>query len=284
VRGEDGSAVLLSSYSDVRFITAILPYSKHAGQSHIDGAATDSYGNAQGNAFDLGVDGAFKNMTVAVLQLYTGEGFTFAEPMAALREKGFTVVLWQSAPSIIELERVLASACQCWVISAPNALLNADHLRALKAFYDRGKGLYIWGDNQPYYADANALLAVLFPGQGVQMFGNDPGQVTIRARPGPTQTGIDAEHIIFTGIENLYEGITIARVQAPPNTGITPIAISSSLFPVTSVLDDGTHRLAIDGGFTRMYPQFWNVSAGTSRFVKNISAWLVGIDADWVED
>ncbi|MEP6865330.1 MAG: hypothetical protein ABJE66_32225, partial [Deltaproteobacteria bacterium] len=36
--------------------------------------AADSFGNAQGNDHDLAVDGAFKGQTVAVIQLYTGEG------------------------------------------------------------------------------------------------------------------------------------------------------------------------------------------------------------------
>src|SRR5829696_2247966 len=47
--------------------------------------AKDVHGNAQGNQFDLAVDGAFEGQTVAVLQLYTGEGFDFSAPKAALK-------------------------------------------------------------------------------------------------------------------------------------------------------------------------------------------------------
>src|SRR5688572_20750345 len=51
-------------------------------------ANKDRYGNAQGNQFDLAVDGAFEGETVAVIQLYQ---FPFDLPKAALKEKGFSV-------------------------------------------------------------------------------------------------------------------------------------------------------------------------------------------------
>src|SRR4051812_14491332 len=47
----------------------------------------DAFGNAKGNQYDLAVDGAFEGQTVAVLHFYTGEGFDFSKPKAALQEK-----------------------------------------------------------------------------------------------------------------------------------------------------------------------------------------------------
>lgn len=284
VRLENGTANLLSNYPDIREVSAILSYSKYAGQSRIDGVAVDSFGNAQGNAFDLGVDGAFVGLTVAVIQLYSGEGFDFLLPKASLVEKGFTVRLWQSPPDVTELERVLETACQLWVVATNTAALNEKHVSAIERFYQRGKGLYLWGDNYPYYVDVNTILAKLFPNQGVHMEGNDHGTKTLTARPSPEGIGFDSNHVIFTGVEKLYEGITIARVRYPPTTNIKTIAMNSHGSPVTCVLDDGHHRLAIDGGFTRMIPSFWQVTPGTSRFVKNISAWLCGVESDWIED
>ena len=61
------------------------------------------------------------------------------------------------------------------------------------------------GDNDPYYADANAVgLACI----GVTMSGNDHGDKTRSL-----SSGLTADHAVTTAIENLYEGITIAVIQ-----------------------------------------------------------------------
>src|SRR5687768_1054767 len=79
--------------------------------------ARDGYGNAQGNRYDLAVDGAFEGQTVAVLHFYTGEGFDFSLPKAALAEKGFSVYRWVNGPpSPAELKEKLAKATQLWII------------------------------------------------------------------------------------------------------------------------------------------------------------------------
>jgi hypothetical protein len=49
-----------------------------------DGARLDRAGNAAGVEFDLGAEGAFRGLRVVVCQQYTGEGFDFRFPRAAL--------------------------------------------------------------------------------------------------------------------------------------------------------------------------------------------------------
>ena len=74
---------------------------------------TDNFGNASGNQYDLAVDGAFEGQTIVVLHLYTGEGFDFEKPKAALKEKGFSVYRYMNVPpSPKELEEALSKACQ----------------------------------------------------------------------------------------------------------------------------------------------------------------------------
>ena len=132
--------------------------------------ASDTYGNAHGNQYDLAVDGAFEGETIAVLHFYTGEGFDFSLPKKALAEKGFSVYRWMNAaPPVKELKEGLDKACQLWIISDRVQHLNDDHLEVIKDFFDSGKGVYIWGDNLPYYADANYVSQALI---GVQMNGN----------------------------------------------------------------------------------------------------------------
>ena len=62
--------------------------SRYAGLNKISDAKTDADGNAVGEQFDLGLSGAFSNLTIVVLQQYT---FAFERPLAALRDKGFKV-------------------------------------------------------------------------------------------------------------------------------------------------------------------------------------------------
>ena len=71
----------------------------------------------------------------------------------------------------------------------------------IKRFWDDGRGgIYIWGDNHPLYADANALSMALV---SASMSGNKcgDGKVLQVTADGP---GMRA-HEITTGIENLYE-------------------------------------------------------------------------------
>src|SRR5260221_4225633 len=135
--------------------------------------APDKFGNAQGNEHDLAIDGAFSGQTVAVIQLYTGEGFDFSLPRAALKEKGFSVFRWSNGvPSPDALEKGLAKASQLWIISGESQLLTDAHVKIIKKFFDAGHGVYIWGDNDPYYADANFVAKALL---GTTMLGNVMG-------------------------------------------------------------------------------------------------------------
>eukprot|EP00983_Pelagomonas_calceolata_P045059 1139538-Pelagomonas_calceolata.AAC.2 len=79
----------------------------------------------------------------------------------------------------------------------------------LLEYFNKGLGIYIWGDNDPFYADANALGKELL---GVTMKGNDKGDKTLTLRKEGEKTGLTADHAVTTAIENLYEGITIASL------------------------------------------------------------------------
>jgi len=235
-------------------------------------APADGYGNAAGNQFDLVVDGAFKGQTVAVLHFYTGEGFDFHLPKAALEEKGFNVVRWvNQAPPPADLRAGLAKASQLWIVSDATRHLTDEHIAAIRAFWDQGHGVYIWGDNAPYYSDANAVADALFHGQ---MLGDLPGGQTVSVRRDANGPGVTMGHDITTGLEYLFEGITIATLQ--PNDALQPLVIGSAGNLVTAVYDHGGKRAVLDGGFTRLYCN-WD-TAGTARYVKNAAAWLVNYE------
>jgi hypothetical protein len=234
--------------------------------------AHDTYGNAQGNQFDLAVDGAFDGQTVAVIQLYTGEGFDFSLPKAALREKGFSVFRWMNQPPPVkELEAALKKSCQLWIISDAAPKLTPAHLALIKKFFDDGHGVYIWGDNLPYYADANAVGEALL---GVKMLGDVPGDQTVGLQKEAGKAGVIRRHLLSTGLEYVYEGITIATVQ--PNNVLSPLIYGSANNLVAGFYDANGKRAIFDGGFTRLYYK-WD-TAGTARYVKNAAAWLVNVE------
>jgi len=149
--------------------------------------------------------------------------------------------------------------------------LNEKHLDVIKEFFDSGKGVYIWGDNQPFYADANAVSQKLF---GASMKGNLMGHKVVGLNSKDKQVGMTPSHLLSTGIQNIYEGITIATIQ--PNENLQPLIYGSAKNLVTAYYDKDGKRAIIDGGFTRLYIN-WN-TAGTGRYVKNAAAWLTNYE------
>lgn len=233
---------------------------------------SDVFGNAEGNQYDLAVDGAFEGQTIAVLHLYTGEGFDFRLPTEALKEKGFSVYRWlNNPPTAKTLDSALAKSCQLWIISSNQRKLSEEHAKVIKNYFDSGKGVYIWGDNQPYYADANYIADYLI---GNDMQGNVMGDQTVGLLRDGSKSGIMPNHLITTGLQNIYEGITIATISA--HKDLTPIIYGSSGNLVTAAYEKDGKRLLIDGGFTRLFIK-WD-TAGTGRYVKNAAAWLVNYE------
>lgn len=231
--------------------------------------AKDAFGNAHGNQFDLAVDGAFDGQTVAVIQLYTLESnFDFKLPKAALAEKGFSVYRWIGAPpSPKELEKALAKSCQLWVIAGAERRLTDEHVAIIKKYFEAGHGVYILGDNEPYYADANVLGQALL---GVSMSGDLSGGQVVGLQKEPGKAGLLPRHLVMTGIEQIFEGITIATIA--PNHELTPLIYGSANNWVTGLYEKDGKRAIFDGGFTRLYNN-WD-SAGSARYVKNAAAWL----------
>jgi len=235
-------------------------------------AEKDHHGNARGNQYDLAVDGAFDGQTILVLQLYHEPNFDFELPKTALKEKGFSVYRYiGNPPSADQLKKDLKKACQVWIISDSYAKLTTDHLDAIKNFFDAGKGVYIWGDNEPYYADANQLARHLI---GAEMQGNLMGDQEVGLQENLHSPGLRPNHLITTGLEHVYEGITIATLKDHPT--LEPIIYGSAGNLVTAAYEKDGKRLILDGGFTRLYVK-WN-TAGTGRYIKNAAAWLVNVE------
>lgn len=285
--GQNAPAAAYEEVRDVKTGTVTLRKSEA-----VQTVAKDGHGNARGNQYDLAVDGAFEGQTVLILDQV---GNTLVNTRAALKEKGLSSVVHANGatPSPAELKKELEKSCELWLISSGVPMLNAEHLALIKAFFDAGHGVYIWGDNEPLYADANRVAGALVP--GLRMEGNLAGNQVVGLADGKNaKAGLRAGHLITTGLEHLYEGVTIATVQFTPADGrtaalydgeggsarspklppgFTPLLYGSAGNLVTVAYEKDGKRLLMDGGFTRLAIS-WD-DAGTARYVKNAAAWLV---------
>ena len=250
-------------------------YTDFQGQNTNKTAEKDAYGNVQGNQYDLAKDNAFEDKIIAVLHLYTGRGgenFDFSLPETALKEKGFKVIRWQNnTPPLEEFKSVLAKSTQFWLISEFNKSLNNDYLNVISEFFNSGRGLFLWGDNDPLNTTVNVVLEKLFK---TKMSGNTMGDQVVSLQREKSQIGIIPNHAITTGIEFLYEGITIATIEGTKD--LIPLMYGSAGNLVSAYYEKDGKRAIIDGGFTRLYFK-WD-TAGTARFVKNAAAWLANVE------
>lgn len=249
-----------------------LPYNKRA--SITDSVKRDRFGNPQGSEYDLAADGSFKKYTVVVLNLCSYANFI--EPEKALRRKGFDVVKFEgSIPPLSQLRTALSLPnTQLWIIADSSVHLSEEIVRFVSQFYEEGHGLYLWSDNDPYFADTNRILANIF-GSSVYMRGDYLGEQVLGIRSGVGQPGIIGDHPISTGIVNFYEGITISHIEGYQGR-LEPLMFSSDGQVVAAYSDRDQKRILVDGGFTRLYHK-WD-SAGTDRYIVNAAAWLANIE------
>ena len=247
-----------------------LPYTQWAGHNDVKSAPKDKYGNPNGTNYDLLRDGSMRGYKVLIINLCPewdtcGQRENYNNPIKALENKGFEVIYRDEFPA--DFARISASLCQVWLISGYSRTITDEQIRQIKAFYNQGKGVYLWADNDPFYADVNPIIKDLF---GSTMSGNYIGKQIIGVQKHIKDVGIVAGHLISTGILNFYEGVTISNVTMTQY--LKPLVYSSDKKVVTAYSDMDGKRLLIDGGFTRLCVD-WD-SAGTDRYVANAAGWL----------
>ena len=247
-------------------VTPTGQYSEWAGQNQIAGADADRYGNANGSQYDLIQDGVIEAKVVVLNRC--SEEITLDQPKAALERKGFTLLELRDCAGLAEQ---LADAAEFWIISGRHPHLTHAALDAIETFFHSGRGLYIWGDNDPYFTDANLVLQRLFK---VAMSGNSPGNKVVSMLTNGKKAGLVPGHLVTTGLVNIFEGITIAEV--PTTELLRPLVYGSNGRVVTAYYDHDGRRAIVDGGFTRLHYK-WE-SAGTDRYIVNAAAWLLNAE------
>jgi hypothetical protein len=120
------------------------------------------------------------------------------------------------------------------------------------------------------------VLARLEQTNKITLKGNFEGDKLLSEVSSSDEVGF-TPHLVLTGIESIYEGITISAVRGPA-IQFRSLMRSSDRKVVTALHDKEHQRILIDGGFTRLYEDKWARTAGTSRFVTNAARWLYNFE------
>jgi len=237
----------------------------------------DVHTNPVGSEYDLGRDGQFKGFTLLIGLFDYQCGCDDAKK--ALETKGFKVVIERT---MNDFTKQLSVANVAWIISGTTYSLDANtapFIDAVVEFHNKGGGLLVWGDNDPYFAHANIVLPKLLNNSGVKLIGNTPGGNSMSVGDS-SQNKTFAPHVITTGVIKLFEGITICY---PAELGpLKVLATSSDGHPAVCYADNESlksetcGRIIVDCGWTKMYCS-WH-EAGTARYVSNASIWLLNLE------
>eukprot|EP00746_Dinoflagellata_sp_MGD_P012861 gnl/MRDRNA2_/MRDRNA2_127566_c0_seq1.p1 gnl/MRDRNA2_/MRDRNA2_127566_c0~~gnl/MRDRNA2_/MRDRNA2_127566_c0_seq1.p1 ORF type:complete len:462 (-),score=62.10 gnl/MRDRNA2_/MRDRNA2_127566_c0_seq1:135-1520(-) len=261
----------------------------------------DENQNPVGTEYDLPRDGTMQEHTLLICW-FADEG-TYSMPVKALERKGFKVIVHNYKSSTVQRMMVsLLSADVVWLISGQQTSKAFEELlESLELFHRRGGGIFVWGDNAPYFAHANKLLSTLFPGESIYLEGNDLGKQIMRAHSDGLSAGhLTRHHLIMTGLYSLYEGNTISylartgplKVLATYNDGPGYQGKPYCAIADTEVyrrskapgLNKGRGRVVIDGGFTKLYDEYWHKTSGTERYVLNATTWLLNMNSRIVSE
>lgn len=275
-------------------------------------AELDKFSNPVG-AQGLAADGAFRGKQ---LLLWGGDSgpepiFVPSNPLLAmLKRKGFEVQIQQREFDPARLRQV----DQLWLFCGPASRLTPDDVRVIEAFVKEGKGLYLVADNAPYTAEANLIGNQLFgvsvegdyegtktiavrqkldrdaSERGNRKAGSNPPQKTSKADIVDKLPGLGAtiqnsqvshfvqDHALLTGINFIYEGITISHLT--PNDQLETVLVASDGQILASVAKDKRRRVIMDCGYTRYFPEYINETAGTLRYAENVAAFLMGVGGE----
>ena len=150
------------------------------------------------------------------------------------------------------------------LIPTASAILSEENIITIDIFYQNGGSLYIFGDNTPYFVDANRITERLF---NLKLDGNDYGDQQVpkltNIVPGK-KTGFDAKCPLFHGLEILPEGITVSHLVDSSGKNMVDQEMFEGFQPVLwgtqnnvicacfGCTNGGNKRCVIDGGVTRL--------------------------------
>jgi hypothetical protein len=239
-------------------------------------SGVDAYGNEASDDFDLGKDGVFSDFSLLVGQFHGCLHSYWPKTAGAiLKKKGFRTTLVNNEVDFIKQIKE-GDYDVAWIISerSTNSGNGKQFCDAVMEFHHKKRGLFIWGDNDPYYAQANLILPTL---AGCKLVGNNHGDKLLTYGDRNTAGYFDNDNIIFAGVNYLHEGITICYPDQPGK--LKTIATGTDGRTCIASMDSNNEggRVIVDTGFTKMYDGYWQ-RAGQARYIINACVWLVDIE------
>ena len=219
------------------------------------------------------------DVKVLIVNLYPDQyGHDPCNLLPALREKGVSVKLIRKPGA--DFKQKLQQNDIFILISSSTPILNDENITDIVKYYENGGSLYIFGDNAPYFVDANRIADRLF---NLQLNGNDNGDQRVPKLANISsgkKTGFDANCPMFYGLDNLYEGNTVSHLidkngknmaDQETSEGFQPILWGTQNNLIIACFNGGNKRCIIDGGFTKLY-YHWNQES--QRYLINAISWL----------
>ena len=222
---------------------------------------------------DLIKKDSMTNFKISIFCFYQDEGPIYKDMVIVMKEKGFTVDVFDTIPQ--NLDQILQNSNILIVISGYENTLNQFQINSIINYFNNGGSLYILGDNDPLFGEANQLLKPLF---NTELIGDAPGDKFLNPSTYPNGIGFDQNHCIFSGINKLYEGVTVCYIENNNYQNLLPIMIGSDGKAIILCYENGKKRAVIDGGFTRMCYRWNESSTNNRRFVINVVGWLSKLD------
>jgi hypothetical protein len=234
----------------------------------------DDFGNPKGVEFDLGgQDIQRRGGKILLYWTYdyrtTGENYVLEDAQTAVAQRGFAMTIirrWQDGEPLSS--RLLERYHQLWFATDRERHLADDELAAVERFVRSGHGLLIWADNDPYNADANLLATRIV---GCRFQGNWMCDKLMRPSH-ELRPGFFTHHALTTGLESLYEGVTLPTIELGPNA--TAIAQAADGPINMAAVEHAGMRVVLDSGFTKLAEGKFNDTAGTPRYFRNVAYWL----------
>jgi len=144
---------------------------------------------------------------------------------------------------------------------------------ACEKFYMQGGGLFLFTDNEPLITHANIILERI---ADAQLTGNDPGNGVMNKGQGQNAGTFDAKALLSTGLNTLYEGMTISYANKLGRLKVLAKSFQDHAAILYCDCTEDWGRVVVDTGFTKLWKE-WD-SAGTSRYIANATVWLLGLD------
>jgi len=240
--------------------------------------------------YDLGIDGAFNDFSLLIGSFINRKplsDYFVGLAVTALEKKGFRVAYTYNENTFVELITTNKYDV-AWIISGDSMQgENEKFLEAVLDFHKKGGGLMIYGDNEPLYVHANIVLPDLV---GCELTGDTPAGKILQYGPGEKSGYFDENHLVFAGINHLYEGVTICFPDK--ECKLKTLATSTDGNPCILCCEAGESnienggRIIVDSGWTKLYKMYW-ASAGQARYVVNATVWLLNLEGKFdmsVED